>query len=184
MSENMKEAEEKILRFFDQGILYFGKEIHLGSNQNFQIEQIVSGESLQPGRSYYHMQYGYPQSGCVSIKFDYFEKEGFSLTDISVDAPPADKEMTLATFAPQFTDGEVSVGINFGLDNGTVEHNDVASIAANPNALKMLKFAADDLEQAEVLGECRQMTPVGSELIPCTNSTNRPQYTEENGNAK
>ena len=54
---------------------------------------------------------------------------------------------------------------------GTQEHSSIQEIEENPNALKMLDIAISDLNQAQVLGECRIAVPEGSDRIPCCNST-------------
>ena len=176
MEDKNNQASEKITSFFRKSFEYYGKEIALESNQHFGIDQILNEEKQKQGEYNYHIQYGFPSSGCVSMNFSYSkESDSFSIDEITVYAPPADKEMVMATFAPQSQVGEVNISANFGLDMGTEEHKSISSIANNPNALKMLEIAINDLGQAEILGDCRVAVPIGSELIPCTNSTNRPR---------
>ena len=175
MEDKMNQVNEKINKFFYKAFEYYGKEIALESNQYFSIDQIVDEEKQQQGEYQYRIQYGYPSSGCVSMKFCYSEKnDSGSITEVTVDAPPADKEMIIATFAPQSQINGIKISANFGLDMGTVQHKSLSAIANNPNALKMIDIAISDLCQAEILGECGIVVPADSNLIPCSNSTNKP----------
>ncbi len=175
MEDKIKQMREKITDFWRKSFKYYGKEIALDSNQHFSIDQICNDENLQNGIYDYQVQYGFPQSGCITLSFSFTEKDkSFSIDKITVYAPPADKEFIVANFAPQ-TFGGLSASANFGLDMETKEHTSLAEILQNPNALKMLDFATRDLENAEVLGECRLEALTGSERIPMCHSTNKPQ---------
>lgn len=175
MEDKIKQTREKITDFWRKSLKYYGKEIALDSNQYFGIDQIRNDENLQKGICDYHVQYGFPQSGCITLNFS-FKKEdkSFSIDKITVYAPPKDKEFIIANFAPQADFGGLNVSANFGADMETKGHTSIAEISQNPNALNMLDFAIGDLEKAEVLGECRLEVPIGSEQIPMCHSTNKP----------
>lgn len=175
MEDRINQTREKIEDFWRKSLKYYGKEIVLGSNQYFSIDQIRNGENLQMGIYDYRIQYGFPQSGCITIDFSFDEdSKSFSINNIIVYAPPADKEFVVANYAPQVTLGEMNVSANFGIDMHTEKHASIEAISQNPNALNMLDFASDDLDKAEVLGECRVVVPSGSEIIPMCNCTNKP----------
>jgi len=171
MAEN-SEASKKINSFFRTALKYYGKKIGLTSNQFFSINQICDSDKEQEGEYRYTIQYGFPQSGCVSMNFGYFQKSNsFTVDKISVYAPPIGENIIMANFAPQLQEGSVGISVNFGMDMGTQEHSNIQEIEGNPNALKMLDIATSDLNQAQVLGECRIAVPEGSDRIPCCNST-------------
>lgn len=174
MEDKIKQTQEKITDFWRNSFKCFGKEIVLNSNQYFSIDQICNDENLQKGIYNYHVQYGFPQSGCITLDFS-FKKEdkSFSIDKITVYAPPADKEFIVANFAPQAVFDELSIRANFGLDMETKEHTSCTEIFQNPNALNLLDFAIGDLKKAEILGECRLEVPIGSKRIPMCHSTNK-----------
>ena len=174
MEDKINQIREKITDFWRKSFKCYGKEIALDSNQYFSIDQIRNDENLQKGIYDYRVQYGFPQSGCSSLGFS-FERESksFSINKISVYAPPADKDFVVANLAPQTDFGGLSVSANFGLDMSTKKHTTLVEILQNPNALSMLDFAIGDLENAEVLGECKLDVPAGSELIPMCYSTRK-----------
>lgn len=175
MEDRINQTREKIEDFWRKSLKYYGKEIVLGSNQYFSIDQIRNGENLQMGIYDYRVQYGFPQSGCITLDFSFDEEsKSFSINNITVYAPPADKEFVVANYAPQVTLGEMNVSANFGIDMHTEKHTSIETISQNPNALNMLAFASDDLDKAEVLGECGLEVPLGSKKIPMCNSTNKP----------
>ncbi len=170
--ENRKKTEEKIDSFFKAAIAYYGKEIALDSNQYFEIDQIVDREYTKPR---FQIQYGYPQSGSVFLKFELDSpNNSVALTDISINAPRKGEPIYMATFAPEYQPlEELSIRFDFGMDMNTEEHNTITSIMDNPNALRILTAATTDLERAEVLGECRLAVPMDSVLIPCTSATKK-----------
>jgi hypothetical protein len=164
-------ADDKIRDFFYKSIKLYGKEISIPSNQHFSIDQIIDDEEFDPDKPVYKfkIQYGFPQSGCIGLKFTYADDK-YVINDIDIFAPPADKEMIVANYSPQVNAGPISIGINFGIDMGTVKHSSEDEIKNNPNALKMLDIAISDLEKAEIHGKCTAVVPEGSSIIPCTNS--------------
>ena len=173
------EATQKIYSFFRTAVKYYGKEIALPSNQYFSINQVVDEEKDKDGEYNYMIQYGFPQSGCVSMDFEYsHESKSFSINGISVFAPPTGENIVMANFAPQAKVGYVGISVNCGLDMGTQKHSKLSEIEENPNALKMLDIAISDLDKAQVLGKCRVVVPVGSTRIPCCNST---RFSNEKG---
>lgn len=174
MGEQNNKLNDKMTNFFRKAFAFYGKEICLESHQHFGIEQIVDEEKEQQGEYNYHIQYGFPSSGCVSMNVSYStENNSFLIDKMTVYAPPADKELVTAIFTPQSQIGEVSVSANFGLDIGTEEHKSKDEIINNPNALKMLDIAINDLSKAEILGECRLAVSIESDRIPLCNATNR-----------
>ena len=173
------EATQKINSFFRMAMKYYGKEIVLPSNQHFSIDQVIDEGKDKDGEYNYMIQYGFPQSGCVSMDFGYSqESNSFSINGISVFAPPTGENIIMANFAPQVEAAGVGISVNFGLDIGTQKHSKISEIEENPNALKMLDIAISDLDKAQVLGECRAAVPVGSTRIPCCNST---RFSNEKG---
>lgn len=180
MKLKVNQATEKVTSFFMESLKYYGKEITLQSNQHFSIDKVVNKQKEKQGEYNYHIQYGFPCSGCVSMNFSYSKENGsFSIDKITVYAPPADKEMIITNFASQEQSDEFNISAHLGIDMETEEHKNINSITNNPNALKMLEIAVNDLDKATILGECRIVAPMGSDLIPCTNSTNRPLNKEK-----
>lgn len=172
MTSSDSQSYKKIEQFFKTGLKYYGKEVGLISNQHFSIEQIRDLEKNQEGSYNYMMQYGFPQSGCVSMNFSYFQKtNSFTIDKISVYAPPIGENIMMANFAPQFQEGPVGISVSFGMNIGTQKHTSIREIEENPNALKMLDIAISDLNQAQILGECGLAVPADSDRIPCCNST-------------
>ena len=169
MSKN--DIEKKISIFFRTAFKYYGKEIGLTSNQPFFINQLCNPEKEQYGEYNYMIQYGFPQSGCVSLKFQYSQEEkSFTINEVSVYAPPAEENIIMANFATPLQDGPIGVDINFGMDMGTKSHTSIDEIEENPNALKMIELATSDLSKAQILGKCMLEVPEGSDMIPCCNS--------------
>ena len=172
MESGDNQAAKKIDSFFRTSFKYYGKEIGLTSRQYFGIDQIINQNKDQDDEYNYIMQYGFPQSGCVSMHFTYSQKSNSFIVDsISVYAPPAGENFVMANFAPQTQVGEIGISMNFGIKTGTKKHTSLDEINANPNALKMLDVAISDLSQAQILGECRLEVPEGSERIPCCDCT-------------
>ena len=113
----------------------------------------------------FNIQWGFPNSGGVFIKFNYSQK---CLTVIDVYAPPKGENILLTSIAPKETIAslpEVGVTLQFGIDSGCEKHQTLDEIAANPNALEMLDIAIKDLENAEVIGNCSEVSN-DSERIP------------------
>ena len=173
MANGDNQVSKKIDSFFRTSLKYFGKEISLNSNQQFSIDQISDTDKEQTGEYRYIIQYGFPQSGGVSMHFSYSqESNSFTINKVSVYAPPVGENIIMANFAPQTQVGEIGINVNFGIDMGTQEYTSMSEIEVNPNALKMLDIATLDLSQAQILGECRAAVPEGSKHIPCCNCTN------------
>ncbi|MCM1053740.1 MAG: hypothetical protein NC483_07190 [Ruminococcus sp.] len=165
-------VDTKIEKFFRVSSQYLGKEIGLLSGQHFSIAHFRSKEKADDGTLNYLIQYGFPQSGAVCLNFDYLPAQNaVTINKIEVFAPEAGKEMTLASFAPQAQVAEFGISINFGVDNNTKPHLTHSEIEANPNALKMLDLAIDDLAHAQVIGECQLCVPKDSDYIPCASSS-------------
>ena len=120
------------------------------------------------GEYRYVIKYGFPQSGCVNMYFNYLQKSNAVTVDkISVYAPPVGKNIIMANFAPQIQIGDIDISMNLGVNSGTQEHTSFTDIDANPNALKILDIAILDLSQAQILGECMVDVPEESNNIPC-----------------
>ena len=168
MSNGDNQVSKKLKNFFSTSLKYYGKEIALTSNQHFSIDQISDPNKEQYGDYRYIIQYGFPQSGCVSIHFGYSQQNNsFTIDKVSVYAPPAGENIIMANFSPQTQVEEIGISINFGVDTGTQEHTSLSEIEANPNALKMLDIATLYLSKAQILGECKLAVPEGSKHIPC-----------------
>lgn len=171
---------EKIKKLLEIVLSYYGKEIALSSVQHFSFDQIIDEENSIQGKYKYHIQYGFPQSGCVNMIINYRKDvNSFSVDKISVYAPTSDKDFVVTNFIPQFELDNLNVSENFGVDIGTIEHTSSIDIEQNPNAMKMLDMAINDLSQAEVLGKCEQEAPIGSQEIPICISINKPLYKEK-----
>lgn len=176
MEEKCVQSKEKMSKLFRLALSTYGKEISLSSVQHFSFDKIKNEENLIEGKHNYHIQYGFPQSGCISIKFSYLEaSKTFSIDEFEVYAPPADKIFAVANFSPQSDNfGEFSIRANFGIDMNTKKHTSLVEVESNPNALKILDMAINDLKQAKILGECRVAVPIGSDRIPVCDAINQP----------
>lgn len=173
MENNVETVLEKLEDFFRNSLKYYGKEIALESNQSFSIEQIYDLEKQNAGEYRYKIQYGFPQSGCVSMNFGYSEKtKKFTVAadEVSIYVPPVGEELVMANFSQQLYGGLGSIGINLGADMGTLKYTGIDEIASNPNAVKLLSIATEDLCRAQILGECMLNVSVGSDCIPVCNS--------------
>lgn len=160
-------TKTKVIKLLKLAFSYYGKEILLPSKQYFNFIQINDQENSIKGKYDYQIQYGFPQSGSVIIKFSYFQKEhSFSVDKISVFAPSADKLFDVVNFVPQVNIDELGISANFGLDIDTKEHTSSIEIEQNPNALKMLDMAINDLSQATILGKCCLEVSEDSDTIP------------------
>ena len=98
MSNGDNQVSKKLKNFFSTSLKYYGKEIALTSNQHFSIDQISDPNKEQYGDYRYIIQYGFPQSGCVSINFgvDTGTQEHTSLSEIEAN-PNALKMLDIAT---------------------------------------------------------------------------------------
>lgn len=174
MQDKIKQVKEKTSGFFQKSLKFCGKEIALNSNQHFDIWQIRNDENLQQGIYDYQIQYGFPQSGCIILDFSYgLENKNFSINEITVYAPDSSENIISANFAPQANNDNLTVSANFGLDMEAKEYIGASEIAQNPNALNLLNFANNDLENAEVLGECRLGVVMGGKRIPVCQSVKK-----------
>lgn len=164
--DNNEQIRKKISEFFQKAFQYYGKEIVLDSKQHFNINFVKNNENEEIDN--FQIQYGFPQSGCVSMGCSYSKKEEkFFIDEITVYAPSRNEEFIVANLAPQYDDGILNMSFNMGLDMNTQQHNSVKSISENPNAVKMLETAINDLSKAEVIGECMVGVPADSDFIPC-----------------
>lgn len=103
------------------------------------------------------------------MKFTFTEDEGFSIDEVTVYTQEPNQELTSINFISGSQDGEASVTLRSGLLCNTKQYTN-GDIKTNPNAIKFLELALQDLEKAEILGECRMFVSEGSTIIPCTNS--------------
>ena len=158
-----KSAGQALSEFLGVAVNYIGKEIELKSSQHFSITYNIEDENMPM----YQFQYGFPQSGCVSLSMiNGGEHEG-KCARVLVTAPSADKEFVTATFKDKKEVGAgLSVGVSFGIDMGFDEHKTFAEIEANPNAITMVDLAVQDLSQAVVLGESREAVSEGEKHLP------------------
>lgn len=178
--KNITVAEEKLQSFLKSSLKLMGKEIALPSNYYFCINYIADNADDNEEVNSYKIQYGYPQSGSVYVEFYCSINEGvIKIKKYSVHAPRPEDNMTSSAFANIVANQEVkdipglSISFHFGADINTEEYKTLEDINKHPNALDMLTTAITDLNQAEVLGECRLNVPTGSEYIPVTNSVIR-----------
>lgn len=168
--------EELMTLFLRTSLAFMGKEICLPSNQYFGIEQIVDEEKNTQEIYEYAIQYGFPQSGCISTRISYSkQKKSIEVNEFEVYAQPADEQIMMSNFVPEEKIDEINIKVHFGADIGTIQHSTPDEIDANPNAVKTIKIAINDLSKAEILGECLLDVPVGSDRIPCTSSTTKPR---------
>ena len=165
------DIDSRIKGFFISAMSYYGKEVALTSNQYFGIDQLVGNPNDLIGDIQYKIQYGYPQSGCVSMNVNYSQVFGrFRISGVEVYAPPKDMDFVLASAIPETNLEELSINYDFGVPNGSVLHK-LDDIMDNPNAVKMLEYATADLATAEVLGPCHEYADEGSDRVPITTST-------------
>ena len=175
-------SDEKIKNFVNASLMYNGKLIAFPSNQVFSITEIIKQKKDNDSKDegvVYRIQYGFPDSGCVSVKLKIIGKKG-TVFDVEVYAPPADKPMITANFA---SDANVisELGVHFqtGVDMGTVKHSTEEEIDANPNALQMLDIAISDLNDALIIGDYNVAVEKGSEYYPTSGSTTYPNKTDD-----
>lgn len=170
MANGDNKASQKLENFLKMSLKYCGKKICLNSYQHFSIDQISNLNKEQLGEYRYMIQYGFSQSGGVSMHINYSPKSNSVTIDkVAVYAPPIRDNIIMANFAPQTQVEEINVGVNIGIDTGTEKHTTLSEIEANPNAMQMLDIAILDLSQAQILGKCTTIVADGSELIPCCN---------------
>ncbi len=175
------ESSQKVQQFLRTALSYYGKEIALPSEQIFTIDKIVE-VGANPDEDNFAIQYGFPQSGAVCMDFAYSRSNNeFYIDGVEVFAPPEGEDLVMASFTPHQEIDEIGISVNFGLDTGTIKHAKLEEIDRNPNALKLLDLAIQDLENAEVLGPCRVAVPEGSTRIPCTDSTSKPRQSGMQG---
>lgn len=175
MEAQNAQVTEKMTMLLKFALSFYDKEISLPSNQFFSFDQIIDEKNTRDGEYNYQVQYGFPQSGSVLMNFSYFEEsDSFTVDKLSVHAPSADKEFAVANFTPQTDFGGISISANFGLDMKTEEYTSLEDIEQNPNAIKMIDMAIDDLSQAEILGECMVGVPIGSNKIPLCSTSVKP----------
>ena len=172
------DVNDKIKDFFRKSVVHYGKEVSVPSDQHFGIEEYINDPDIPDGEHRYIIQYGYPQSGCVSVNFSYSDAEGFAITGVEVFAPPEGQDFVMANYTPETELGEIGISMSFGLPIGTVEHKTPEDIERNPNAVKMLDFAINDLTQAKEHGECMVAVEKDSRTVPVTSCT---RYEKETG---
>ena len=166
---------EKIQNFYNVAIKCYGKEIALPSNQYFSMDQIVDEGKEELGKHKFQIQYGFPQSGAIILKFIYNENENSILIDgLTVYAPPEEKELIIANFTPQTQVGEVGIRINTGIDNGTQKYTNSSEMELNPNVFKLFDMAILDMQNVKIMGECREAVAADSPTIPCCNTVSYP----------
>lgn len=161
-------ADQKIEKFFRIATKYMGKEIALPSNSFFEISY-KNGE-----KDTFKIQYGFPQSGSVSMDFSIGDK--IDVSNIKIFAQPPGKSMVTANYAPKGGLEEIGLGVSMqvGLGTGTVEYTEKEEINNNPNALQMLDIATSDLEKALVIGKYNGVAPDSSEYFPISGSSPYP----------
>ena len=173
----MEDAVLKQLNeFIYTSLNFYGKEIAIDSRQLFTIEQVVNDDDLKNGIYHFSIQYGYPQSGCVSVDVC-CNDSSINVEDFCVYATPEKDDNLSVVYDSQPISSsilpEMSISVNFGALLNTVEHKTIHDISMNKNAIAMLNNAVNDLQNAEILGECRAHVLMGSDRIPVCNSVSK-----------
>ena len=164
-------ADEKATLFLQKALKLYGKELSIPSNQPFFISEIEDEESKKTGNPKIRVQYGFPQSGSVCVDFNIIiDEKKAEMTDVVVFTQPSDKDIIMANYAPQSKTGEVTINANFGMNTGTQKYATFKEIDENPNALKLLDIAIEDLDNAIIHGPFNGSIPMNSNSIPCCNT--------------
>ncbi len=167
MEDNKKLVKEKLRYFVKFGLLLYGNEIELPSIAYFGFNEILKFDNQTDGLHRYTIQYGYPQSGCVTLTLDYNPGEKtIDIKKYSVYANEEDNDLVGATFNTKLKTEIGPADVSFGIDLGTKEYSDISDIAKSPNAIKMLDTAISDLSKANVIGPCNVMVPDESDSVP------------------
>lgn len=155
-------ADESLIAFTKAAVKYVGKEIQLASGQFFSINLLNDKQQNE-----LHIQYGFPQSGGVNVHLPLDGEKKGKISIFSVTAPSSDKPFVSALFDEKKDVGAgINVTLSSGMDMGFDEHDTSEKIEANPNAMKMLEFATDDLNEALVLGNSSTVVAEGSTRTP------------------
>lgn len=158
-----KSVSQALAEFLNISASYIGKEIELQSKQPFFISYNIEDETMPR----YQFQYGWPQSGSVFLSIITDGKYKNQVFRVSVTAPSADKEFVTATFSEKKDFARsLSVDVGFGIDMSFNKHTTFAEIEANPNAMRMIELATQDLSKAVVLGESHECVPEGETRLP------------------
>ncbi|MBR3145843.1 MAG: hypothetical protein IKF47_01125 [Bacilli bacterium] len=183
-------AEDKAKQFLKTSLRYYDKEIAIPSNRVFSITELLNERDAHNHKTAFIIQYGFPQSGAVCLSFildTSSEKPHATITDFSIYTQPADKNLVVANFSTKNQNSildELNIDNSFGLDTKTVKFSSYEEIDNNPNALHMIDMAIDDLNNALVLGDCRECSSIGSDRIPYCNTVPYPEKEEENNHKK
>ena len=165
-SEEKEIAANNIIRFVNAANSVKDKEIGLYQTSHFDYV----GDKQDETGEFYHIQYGWPQSGCVWVKFAitndkkvldksllcWPENEyGFAPAIVSccINTQPKGKQLMMGNFAPknEIMPG-LSINIDFGIDTGTERFSTLEEIGNNLNAIRLLEIATGDLKNAEIYG--------------------------------
>lgn len=166
-SKEKENAANTIIRFLNAANSVKDKEIGLHQTSHFDY----IGKKQDETGDYYNIQYGWPQSGCVSVSFaitndkDVLEQSLLSwpanehgyapaIVSCSINTQPKGEQIMMANFAPknEIMPG-LSINVDFGIDTGTEEFTTLEEIGNNPNAIRLLEIATGDLKTAEVYGD-------------------------------
>lgn len=177
VTDSKEKAVKAIIRFVNAANSVRDKEIGLQKTSLFDY----IGQKQDETGSYYNIQYGWPQSGCVSVSFAMTndkavleksllrwpaDEDGYSpaVVSCSVNTQPEGEQIIMANFADKNEImPELSMNIGFGINTGTEEYTTLEEIGNNPNAIKLLEIAAGDLERAEVYGDFDYGTVIRSD---------------------
>ena len=170
---------QMISDFYRSAAVYMDKEIALNHSNHFSMEVSNVGDKDFRLR----IQYGFPQSLCVSMQTDCTFHEGecyeVNVTKFTVFAPPPNQPLlntdyTINGLNPEMS--ELSVSVSSAYDGlGTIqEYSSREDIAGNPNAIKVLQGAIDDLRTALTIGEFNANVEAGSEWFPVSEGNLSP----------
>lgn len=162
-----KSAGQALAEFVNVAIGYIGKEIKLLPTEYFSIEYNITNEEMPM----YQFQYGFPQSGCVSLSIISEGEYQGKVSKVLVTAPSADREFVsvVVNNDKDLVEG-LNVGLKFGVDMNFDKHTNFAEIEENPNAIKMIELATRGLSKAVVLGESQDVVAKGSKFLPAGRS--------------
>ncbi len=150
--------EDIVKKFYRTAVQYLGKEITLSSNQEFGIEEVFD-EDPRKGHKF-NVHYGTPETGAVVLNFIITNYHAIGVNNVTVYAPKEGESFDVA-------DGSNLERIE--------KYAGIAQIMSNPNALKMIDFATEDLKQAEVVGDIEKLVQKDATHKTCSRSTKGPK---------
>ena len=166
--------DDKTKEFFKTSMQFFGKEIEVPSGQYFCIDRIIDPDDLS--KIYMQIQYGFSQSGCVNMGCELDQKNmAARIKEFTIYAPPEGEDIVMINYTPEVDFWDVGITMDVGLNTGAIKHSTSEEILRNPNAIRMLDTAINDISKAQIIGECKADVVEGSLRIPCCESKRRPK---------